>query len=306
MIKEISFENGIIDEPVVIALGFFDCVHVGHIAIIEEAKRIAKEKHAALCVFTFNDCEKTTVKRFSDTVLTYSERVEKLDRLGVDYVLYARFDSEFMNMSGEEYFTFLIRNDIVSIVCGYDYTFGKNALYNAEKLQELCQTKSLRCKVVQKVEYNGKRVSTTLVKNALVNGDVRYVAELLGEPYFISGVVAEGRRVGRSLGFPTANIIPESVKLKIKFGVYKTYVVIDGVRYSCLTNYGNSPTYGTDVILAETYITGFSGDLYGKKLSVFFEEYLRDDKKFSSESELRLQLKKDLEYITNDQIRSER
>ena len=137
------------------------------------------------------------------------------------------------------------------------------------------------------------RISTTLVKSLLKEGKIAEANEILGEPYFMDGVVVEGRQVGRTLGFPTANTEPDKGKFRIKDGVYKTLVVADGKEYEGITNYGARPTFGLTSVTVETYLKNFDGNLYGRKITVKFLAYIRDIVKFSDKNELVKQLQED-------------
>ncbi len=296
MIKLIPFGKKTTEKTVVV-LGFSDALHIGHAFLIKKAKEIAGEKHAKVCVFTFENDVPSALGKGDGSVFSLKERAEKAERLGVDYIQYAFFDENFKSLSPRDFVDKVLSENIVSVVCGYDYTFGKNASGNAEILKKLCEAKKVFCFVSDKVEEAGERVSTTKIKELLKAGDMPAATRLLGEPYFISGNVIEGRKIGRTLGFPTVNIIPDDGKARIRYGVYKSRIFIGGKEYRCITNYGGRPTYGLDGIVVETYISEYDGDLYGKRLSVFFDEFIRDDKTFKDENELKTQLREDLERI---------
>lgn len=283
-----------IDKPLVLVLGFFDCLHIGHIKLIEEARKIARDNSSEVCLFTFENGDFTS----DGVVLTFDERVIKAERLGVGSVLKANFNEAFKNTSAEDFFNSLVGNvNVKGIVCGYDYTFGKGASGNVETLARLCRRKGAGLKVVDRQATEGEKISTTLVKNLLKTGKIGEANDYLGEPYFVRGVVVKGRAVGRRLGFPTANVVLDENKFEIKRGVYKTCVVVDGSSYDGITNFGARPTFGLSEVLTETYVGGLNEDIYGKEITIFFIEYIRDIKKFSSEEELVEQLKKDKERI---------
>lgn len=285
-------------EPKVIALGFFDSVHIGHIALIEKAKEVAKQKAFESAVFTFKNDLSKVVKDSNGLIFTYYERLKKLENLHIQSVIFANFTKEFSNLSPEEFIKILSEEfSIKAIVCGVDYKFGKGGLGNVDLLKCICKKYGVEVFVQEEIKSGKERVSTSKIKNLLCSGTIKEANSLLGSPYFIIGKVVKDRQVGKVLGFPTANVKIDGEKAPLKIGVYKTSVILDGKKYSCITNYGARPTFSLDEVLTETYIDGFSGDLYGKEITVYFEEYLRDCVKFDSVDELIKQLEKDLEKI---------
>ncbi len=282
----------------VIALGFFDSVHIGHIALIEKAKEVAKIKGICSAIFTFKNDMSKVVKRSNGLIFTYYERLKKFKNLHIQSVIFANFTKEFSNLSPEEFIKILTTEFCVkAIVCGKDYKFGKGGHGNVEVLKSICHNYGVEVFVQEEVKKSEERVSTSIIKSLLGTGKIKEANSLLGSPYFISGKVVKDRQVGKDLGFPTANVKIDGEKAPLKIGVYKTSVVLDEKKYSCITNYGARPTFSLDEVLTETYIDGFSGDLYGKEITVYFEEYLRDCVKFDSVNKLIKQLEKDLEKI---------
>lgn len=295
--KTIDFFKGD-NSKIVVALGFFDSIHVGHATIINKAKEIAKTHMVDCAVFTFANDIDSLFGESNGLVLTYDERIEKLSKLSVNTVISTIFTNEFSKISAAEFFNVLTNNfQVKAVVCGKDYRFGHKGLGDVNLLKDLCEDKGICLSIVDDVSYCGKRVSTTNIKELLFDGRIEEANELLGESYSISGEVAHGRAVGSQMGFPTANVIIPSEKAKIKVGVYKTHVVLDGKEYKCITNYGARPTFNLSDVLTETYIDGFNGDLYGKKITVYFDSFIRECKKFNGIEELTNQLKLDLEKI---------
>ena len=295
--RTLDFYNGDRTETVV-ALGFFDSIHVGHQAIINKAKEVAKNLNVDCAVFTFKNDIDSLIKDTNGLVFTYEERLKKLSKLSVDSVISTVFTKEFSNLLAKEFFNALTSNfKVKAIVCGKDYRFGYKGEGDVDFLQMICKDKGVVLYIVDDFAINEKRVSTTYIKELLLNGEIKVANELLGESYFLSGEVEHGREVGRVMGFPTANVIIDKDKAKIKAGVYKTHVVIEDKKYNCITNYGSRPTFDLNEVLTETYIDGYKGDLYGKNLTIFFDEYLRECVKFNSIDELTAQLQKDLEKI---------
>lgn len=277
-------------DKIVLLLGFFDCLHEGHIKLIEEAKITQDIKHCKIALFTFENCDFSK----DGEILLFDERIKKAKGLGIDEVIVANFDDKFKTTSPEDFFHCLISSlNLEGIVCGFDYTFGKNAEGNPELLKKLCSKNNIGLNVVPKTESNGVKISTTLIKSLLSEGKIKKANALLGEEYSLSGKVVHGREVGRTIGFPTLNINVPKGKFRIKSGVYKTHAIIDGIKYEAITNYGARPTFGLNEVLTETYLKGFDGNLYDKVITIVFDDYIRDIAKFYDIEELKKQLEKD-------------
>ncbi len=280
--------------PTCICLGYFDAIHLGHNKIISLAKEIANKKGLKLSVLIF-----TGGKNNSPDIFTFEERLIKLKTLKVDTVIYQKLDSDFMGKSKDEFLNEIFNNyNVKSIVVGEDFTYGKFAEGNVYHLKQFCDANNIELNVLSKVvDENGDKISSKDIKTALLSGDIKTANDFLGSNYFLRGEVVKGKNIGASLNFPTANIICSENKLLIKDGVYLTCTVIDNKLYSCLTNVGKQPTVNGNNRVVETYIHNFSGDLYGKTLSVYFIERIRDIVKFDSLEELKKQLTKDMEYL---------
>ena len=301
MIKQIDF-NSENDIKTVVALGYFDCLHIGHGKLLEKAKEIAENKGVDCLFFTFNNDVGKILGSGKKSVMTYAERLLKAERMGIDGVVSCEFDEKFKSLSALDFLNKL-RDDLdpVHIVCGFDYSFGKNAEGKTELLKIYCESNSIGLTVVDEEKYEGKKISTTTVRELLVRGEIEKANFLLGEDYSLYGKVVKGRQVGRKLGFPTANVLFPEDKSPIKYGVYHTYAYIDGKRYDGITNYGDRPTFGLcDEVLTETYFDKFEGDLYGKYIEIRFVRYLRPIEKFDGIERLKQRLTKDLEIIKND------
>ncbi len=290
-----SFEQKI-KSPVVFCLGGFDSIHKGHKLLIDCANGIKEKYGANSAVFTY--CGQFG-KKESGLVFSFEERLLRLEKTGVDEVCVAEFSEQFSNLSPVEFLNKLTDNHNVKVfVCGKDFKFGKDALGNVELLQKYCFQNCIQLKIVDfATDEENNKISTSLIKQKLSSGEIEKANELLGDEYWISGIVEEGRKTGRKLGFPTANVSFKKEKFLPKFGVYGTFVIIDGKKYRAITNIGPAPTFNVENNLMECHIDGFSGDLYGKKLTVYFERYLREIKKFENPEMLIKQLDKDLKEI---------
>ena len=296
--KVVSF-NQKTNNALVMCLGAFDSVHLGHKSLIKKAHDLKESYSANLAVFTFNNDHSIFTSKRLGEVFTFNERLLRLEEMLVDEVCEAELNEEFANLSPNEFLTQLTDNRLIrAFVCGNDFKFGKNAQGNVEFLKEFCNKNNIDLYVCDFVtdEFENK-VATSTIKNHLLNGEVKLVNKLLGDKYFIMGKVVEGRKVGRTLGFPTANLQISSTKMPIKSGVYLTEVFINNKKYGAITNVGNAPTFNDNSFLIETHIKDFSGDLYDKILKVYFCEYIRPIVKFNSKEELIKQLNDDLKVI---------
>lgn len=277
-------------ENLILALGYFDAVHKGHQKVLKKAVSVASEKGLtpASLIFVGGKSKKD--------VFTLNERVRRIFLTGVKTVIVKELSKDFMALSKLKFLEELSSlYDIKAVVSGSDFTFGKNAEGSVETLKEFFGTDNVYTENLE--EEKGEKISSTSIKNALLKGDILTANTLLGGNYFISGEVIRGKGLGRDLGFPTANILLDNNKHPINSGVYVTFTVINGVIYPAITNVGAQPTVDGNDTVIETYIDGFLGDLYGKSLTVYFVERLRDIKKFNSIIELKEQLEKDLRSI---------
>lgn len=291
--QAISFENGY-ENRIVLSIGYFDAVHIGHAALLESARALSEELNAETAALVF----KGGFKRGGD-VFTYDERLLRLKTQGVDAVICATVTEEFKNTSAADFLNELFSlYNVAAIVVGEDFTFGKNAAGNTELLKSECEKRGVRFLAVKKVKTaDGETASSSLVKKYLNSGDVKSANAVLGCNYFIRGKVVKGKQNGRKIGFPTANVIPPEDKYPLKDGVYATLVIISGDVYGAITNVGAQPTFGGENRVVETYVDGFSGNLYGKLLTVYFIDRIRDVIAFDSVEGLKKQLEKDLEYV---------
>ena len=280
--------------PMILALGFFDGVHLGHKSLLEKAKTMLGEGDS-LALFTI---EGEFFKNKQGNIFSSREKKQIFNDIGVDIVLCAQASQEFFNLSAEEFIEILFANhNIKGVVAGEDFTFGKNAVGNAETLKAICFEKGVDCKICPILCKDGQKISSSTIKNYLSEGKVELVNQMLGMKYYILGKVEHGRGVGSKQLFPTANITLSKDKFRLKSGVYATICEIEGVKYNAVTNYGNCPTYEQDNFSIEAFILNFDGNIYGKEVKLEFLSYLRDIRKFSSVQELKNQIKKDTEYF---------
>ncbi|MDR2046750.1 MAG: riboflavin biosynthesis protein RibF [Clostridiales bacterium] len=287
-----------INESLVITLGYMDCVHLGHRRLIEKA--------AAAAEF-LNDFDGAAVKTAAFTffnnpfpvlgrdVLPVYDFGTRLKYFRTDYVIAAEFDAEFAGLDAPAFLSALLGTaDIKAVVVGADYRFSADAAADAAFLSGYLAERKVDLIVAETVKVNGVKVSSSDIRRRIADGDVRGAGRLLGSPYTISGTVVHGAHIGASLGFPTANVLPNEGVTRLKEGVYATKTRVGSGYFSSITNAGSRPTfsYGTDYVY-ETHIDGINYDIYGKNIEVEFIDRIRDTVKFESKEELIAQLKND-------------
>ncbi len=279
----------------VLCLGRYESLHKGHAEIIKTAKSLADNVGAKVMLMTYDESDNP---RFGRVILSFKERLERAETLGVSAALTVKFDDEFMSLTPSQFLSKVFDNIcVVGVVCGFDFHFGKNRLGDVNYLFEYLSKKNIPLRVVDKVVEDGKKVASSAVNEFLKQGDILKANEMLGYAFFVKGVVQEGRKDGRKLGFPTANIKWQNGKCCVKKGVYITRSQIDGVIYKGITNVGDAPTFNESNFVVETYFKGFTGDLYGREIKIEFDAFLRDIRRFDSVEELILQLNKDVQVI---------
>ena len=289
------------DNGVVIALGYFDSVHVGHRKVIEKGVNLSKQLNCKPVVFTFDGNLRSAIGKGDEKfVYTTSERKIIFQEMGVRDVFYAPVTKEFLGLSHGEFLQYV--NQVFNVkgyVCGKDFRFGKGGEGNVDYLSEYAKSKGQRLEIADILMAGEKKVSTSLIKELLSSGDVANANKLLGKNYFITGNVFEDRKVGSKIGFPTVNIKIDKDKQCLKNGVYHGAILISGEWKRAVINYGARPTFDLNDKLIEAHVIDFNGDLYGENLTVRFDGFLREIQKFVSVEQLKNQLEKDVEKVKN-------
>lgn len=292
--------NELGSEAVVLALGYFDSVHLGHRSLIAAAREYAESNGLGCAVATFTNNAYKVFNVDGKQVYTYAERYSLLDGL-CDYILPMRFDAKLKNCSAELFLDSLMsRYNIKAFVCGYDYLFGAGAKGDAELLKKYAAAHGVECIVCPEYKIDGMRVSTTAVKEYLSAGNIESANRFLGEPFFVTGKVVHGRGAGRMFDIPTANLKLPVGKLLPACGVYGTKCVIDGKTYYSATNVGARPTFGLSKVVVETLICDFNSNIYDAEIKVEFHKYLRGITKFETPELLSKQVKADTEWYKHD------
>ena len=287
-------------KPAVIALGFFDGVHMGHGALLRRTVERAKELNAAPAVFTFDRPPKEVVTGKKIFLINSPEdRQGLIHRLyGIDQVILAPFDEAMMTLPWDRFITELLveKYGAVHLVAGHDYHFGYKNAGTPELLQEKCRQLGLGCDIIPKVEYDGITVSSTHIRQLVEEGNLEKASEFLGHRHCLTQTVSHGFRIGRTIGIPTINLsVPIHVSVPGK-GVYVTRVYLpDGHDYPGVTNVGSRPTVSdSGTISVETFLLDYEGDLYEKDVRIEFCTRLRDERKFEDLQSLKTQIEKDI------------
>ena len=283
----------------VIALGFFDGVHLGHGALLRRAAEEAQKRGCESAVFTFDRPPKEVITGIPCPLINSPEdRAELVKRLyGIDEMLMVPFDDEMRTTPWDRFVTDILvgRYGAVHLVAGHDHHFGHRNQGSPELLREKCTELGLGCDIIPAVTIDGVTVSSTHIRGLLEEGDVETARAFLGHPHVLTQTVGHGRQLGRTIGIPTANLVAPPHVLLPKRGVYAAKITLpDGRAFGGVTNVGVRPTVnnGQDVTV-EPWILDFDGDLYGQAIRVEFFRRLRDERKFESLDALRSQIETD-------------
>ncbi len=281
-----------------IALGFFDGVHPAHQQIISAAVKKGSEAGLRAVALTFDLSPATVLFGVHPPLLTYnSEKQRLISALGAECV-FLRTDSELLSLSGEEFVRRILveQFNIGAAFCGFNYTFGRDRLSSGD-LQRLGRELGFETCIFPQVLYDGLPISSSRVRDLIAKGDMEGTAALLGRPYSVTGIVERGKRLGRTMGFPTINIYPSSQRVFMPRGVYATRVVFGGEEHMGVTNVGINPTVRDSGIRIETHIPNFSGDLYGVEVETRFLHFVRPERKFATVDELFAQIRRDTDTV---------
>ncbi len=286
-----SFEQLNIQKKTAAAVGYFDGMHLGHKALISEMVKYAEENDLAPMLLTFDMSELRAAGKGKKDLFPRDDTLNAAEKLGAE--IYAEIPfGKIRDMSPDDFCRKVLVGEkglnCRAVFCGGDFRFGKDRSGTVADLKRCGDELRYIVKVIDDVYINGEIVSTSRIKEAMKEGDVKTANGMLGRPYSIKGEVIHGNHLARGLGFPTANVLlPQGVVVPRK-GVYLTETVAEGKRYRSITNIGTRPTLTDDVAsTAETHIIDFCGDLYGKDIYVMFYEFIRDEQKFDSVDSLK-------------------
>ncbi len=285
---------------VVAATGFFDGVHAGHRAVLQVLKDTARTEGEESAVVTFWPHPRNVLQQDASTfrlLNTLEEKKELIHAFGIDRFYVIPFTRDFSQLSTVEFMKeYLVDHfHVDTLVIGYDHRLGRSSTASREELAALAASVGLRTRIVEEVHCGDRKVSSTQIRNALAAGDVRTAAEMLGYRYTLHGVVVSGNMLGRTMGFPTANMaLYEPLKTVPADGVYAVEVEVLGRNYGGVCNIGTRPTVGAgNARTIETHILGFNDNIYGLDIRIRFIDRLREERRFSSMEELRMQIECD-------------
>ncbi|MBH1942300.1 bifunctional riboflavin kinase/FAD synthetase [Mobilitalea sibirica] len=285
-----------------VTLGKFDGLHLGHQLLLEQVISLKKQGYTAVMFsFSYHPGNLFSKKEF-ELIYTEEEKLAKLRNTKMDVLVSYPFTKETSNMEPEDFIKDVLigKLDAKIIVVGQDFRFGHKRRGDVKLLQSLAETYGYRVIACEKRKYKDSIISSSEIRKELKEGNMETVNEMLGQPYSILGEVRHGRKLGRTLGLPTTNIIPVSGKLLPPCGVYASKTIVDGISYPGVTNIGFKPTVGAEKVKGvETYIFDFNQDLYGKFIEVELYTYERPELKFNSIEELKQKMQEDIAFTRN-------
>lgn len=284
-------------QKTVFTLGTFDGVHIGHTKIIERLLNASSEEEQSL-VLTFFPHPRMVLQEESDIKLlnTIAERTELLQKAGLQNLIIHPFDQAFSRLTAEEFVKNVLVDifNIKKIIIGHDHRFGRNRTANIDDLIIFGKEYGFEVEQISAQEIDEVSISSTKIRNALTEGKIALANEYLGYNYFFSGTVVHGKKLGRTIGFPTANLkIEESYKLVPAIGVYAVKCTVKNQVINGMLNIGTNPTVQGQNISIEVNLFDFEADLYDQKIKVELIKRIRDEQKFASVDDLKTQLHKD-------------
>ena len=287
-----------VKKNIIAAIGNFDGVHLGHQALLQETVRIAREKGAAPGAIIFEPHPRRFFTPDAPPFLLYASemRDELLREHGAEEILKIVFDASLSKLSPSNfvYDVLIDRLGVSGLVAGADFRFGAKRAGDRAFLEKVGEDPGFHVEIVDLLKEGSEKFGSSAVREAIKAGDMAGAATMLGRPWSVAGRIAEGQKLGRTLGFPTANLTLGEI-IEPRHGVYATRARVDGKEYAAVSNFGRRPTVGSDAPLLETHLFDFDGDLYGKTLEVVFIDFIRDEQKFDGLDALKAQIAKDCE-----------
>ncbi len=292
------------DKKTVVTLGTFDGVHFGHKSILNKLIESTTNSDEESLVLTFFSHPRMILEQDSDIKLlnTIEEKAQLLKELGIHNLVIQKFDNSFSQLLPEDFVKQVLVDifNVKKIIIGYDHRFGKNRAADINDLIAFGQKYNFEVEQISAEEIDNVSISSTKIRTALQSGNIKLANEYLGYPYFINGKVVKGKQLGRTIGYPTANIVvSDKYKLIPAIGVYVAYAVINDVKYYGMLNIGTNPTIGDNPLTIEMNIFDFDEDIYDQEIEIGFIDKIRNQQKFNSLDELKLALSKDKEFALN-------
>jgi riboflavin kinase/FMN adenylyltransferase len=281
----------------VIALGNFDGIHKGHQELINRTVKSAKGANLKSAVFTFSNHPRNVMagRSIIKNILSWDEKVSIIKSFGIDYLISVPFDYEMQNMDPRDFILNILvgKLKMKEAYCGFNFQFGHLAKGNAELLTKVGLEKDFGIHILEPIKIEGIIASSSYIRDLISEGKIDECQKYLGRYYSIGGTVVTGNKIGRTIGFPTSNIIIDEGMVTPANGVYVTFCTYNGIRYKSITNVGFKPTIGDNKYTIETHIFNFNYDIYGKDIKVEFLTKLRDEMKFNNLIELKEQITRD-------------
>jgi riboflavin kinase/FMN adenylyltransferase len=283
-----------------LAIGVFDGVHAGHRYLLKQLQKRAAEKHLLSGVLTFNPHPQSVLH--PDDQLPWlsnlEDRVTTLQQLGVNIVAVLTFTPELAQLTAQDFMSLLKKYlKMRGIMVGPDFALGRGGEGNISLLRTLGNQMEFSVEVIPPYTINGELVSSTLIRQALIQGDMKRVEKLMGHHFYLRGKVITSDKRGGALGFPTANLESKPQQALPNNGIYATITHVDGKQFPSATNIGTRPTFGAGRKMVENHLLNYKGNLYSKEIRVEFVQKLRDEKRFASSEELKTQIEKDVRKV---------
>ena len=299
-----GLNNWSINKPCVATIGNFDGVHLGHQSIVKQLKKASSTHQLPSCVISFEPLphEFFSPNQHANRLHGFRDKIQTLSSLGVDYFLLLKFDEPFSEQSAQQFIEETLHKtlNIKHLIIGDDFQFGKGRQGNFDTLHQAGQQHGFNVEQTHTVSLGGSRISSTRIRKHLAQSELDQAVSLLGRPYRISGRVVHGEKVGRQLGFPTANVALKKHRPSL-CGVFAVTANVEetGIRYNAVANLGERPTVGGRKLLLEVHMLDAEPDLYGQHIQVDFQAFLRGEQKFNSLDELK-------QAISNDAVNASR
>ncbi|BEV03196.1 bifunctional riboflavin kinase/FAD synthetase [Chryseobacterium gambrini] len=279
-----NFKDYTSQKPLALSLGMFDGVHLGHKSIIDELINVGSQNDLETAVLTFWPHPRFVFNPDENLKLlnTLEEKKFLMEKYNIENLFLKEFDEEFRNLTGEEFVRQILieKLNVKYLIIGYDHSFGKNKSGNFELLQKLSKELGFEVEQMEAINIHENNISSTKIRNALSAGNIKEANEMLGYSYSVSGTVVHGKKIGRTIGYPTANIETESIKLLPKKGAYVVEVFVKNQQYKGMLSVGTNPTVNGEKLTVEVYILDFEGDIYDEEITVKFRDFLHDEIKF--------------------------
>jgi riboflavin kinase/FMN adenylyltransferase len=291
-----------LDESVVITIGSFDGLHIGHRQLLAFLHQKSKELNAKSLVISFLPHPRIFFNSQKDFFLLNdaSEKKELIASLGIDYLMQLPFDKEFASQSAEEFVKKII--EILkpkAVILGYDHKFGKNRTGSKETFEAMHKVyNNFEIFNFEEQKFSFDKIDSTTIRNCIKKGEIASANQLLGYEYQLIGEVVAGKKLGRTIQFPTANLeVYETMKLIPMYGVYQTSIFVKGIWHRSITNIGNRPTISGQGLTVETHILDYNESIYGEKVVLKFQNFIRPEQKFESLEALKAQIQIDINQI---------